>query len=666
MSDGILFSVISISFLLLLANLILFLSKKVKLPFAVLLVLVGASLYPLRQQGGLFSLQDINLTPELLFFVFLPALLFESSFNIDFRKLSKDIDIVILLATAGVLISTIITGFLVSNFINLPLPIAFLFAAVISSTDPIAVISIFKELGIPKRLIQLVDSESMLNDGTSLILSKFVSSSLAIGIAGGSLVTDLMSGIESFFYVIIVSVGLGVFVGVVTAKVIEKIKNEFLIEVSITLAVSYLTFIVSEEFLGSSGIISTVLTGVILGNYGRDKFSPKVKHLLKEIWEYISFVANSLVFILVGATYGIRFLIDYWPQIILASIAVYIGRAVAVYSMGWLHNTINKEKSLPLSWIHILWWGGMRGALPIAVISYLTKGIDNDSGILVAFENDLLFTTVGVVFFSLVVSGLTMRPLIRLLKVDKPKPQETIERLLIKALVLNKAIKRIKHLEKLGEISGSHRFLDKKFLLDFRRTTRNLRSAFEDDPILFQKTTFTYAFHIEREVFIKLREKNIIPSKILRRLENKLLHGIDLIDKGIFPRDFAKTKSMQKIAFNSRKNLSLEEVYLYRKAREFANLEVLSQLESFIEIPVLEPCMANIAENYREFYEKNKRICKALEEKNASEIVQFEEHLCYNEFLATEEDVLNEMEVNGKVSKAVLTELQQSLFKVAS
>ena len=179
MPFGITELVFLISMLLLVANFVLFFSRKLNMPYAIVLFLIGitaSNILPLTSNYFPFvsQLSEISLSPELLLSVFLPPLLFESSFNIDFRRFKKDFSLIAILATWGVLISSFVLAFSLSALFSLPFYISLLFAAVISSTDPIAVIAIFKDLGLSKRLIQLIDSESMLNDATSFILVKSI------------------------------------------------------------------------------------------------------------------------------------------------------------------------------------------------------------------------------------------------------------------------------------------------------------------------------------------------------------------------------------------------------------------------------------------------------------------------------------------------------------
>jgi monovalent cation:H+ antiporter, CPA1 family len=652
--------VIAISFLILVANIILFLAKKTQLPFAVMLLLTGAIFYTFKEKLPFLELLEISNKPEILFFIFLPPLLFESAFNIDFRRLKKDLGLITALAVLGILLSSFVVGILSSYFLNIPIAVALLFGAIISSTDPIAVISIFKELGVPKRLIQLVDGESMLNDGTSLILSKLIVSFLLAGFSSSSIFGAFTQGVQEFFYVTIVSLTLGIVTGFGITKLISKIHNDFLIEISITIAVTYLIFILTEE-VGGSAIISTVIYAMILGNYGKSYFSHQVKHLLSEIWEYLSFISNSLIFLLVGISFGVGFLLNAWDQILISYLIVTLARAISVYGIIWLQNLFLKEDKIPMSWTHVIWWGGMRGALPIAVAAFLVSQNTELLPELASYEEIIVTNIIGVVFISLILNGLTIRPLIGFLKINKMNTQQKIESLLMKALVLNKSIQRIKHLEKIGEISGKHRVLNKRFINEFRSVSNHLSKEIQENPLSSRRALYTYTFRIEREVFNNLQEKKLISSKILNILEEKLIFGMDLIQKNIFPEDFKDIIQMKKMSDKYKKKMTLQEFYIFRKAREFANLDVLDQLSFFENIPSIKEFALEISNSYRKLYLKNKKICRSLEENHPKEITKFERDMCYMEFIATEEDVLAELSLKRKISRFVLKDLQASL-----
>jgi CPA1 family monovalent cation:H+ antiporter len=642
--------------LLLVANVCLYLSRKINISFALILVMLG-SLATLFQQH-IPGLSHFNLTHELLFYIFLPALLFESAVNIDFRRFRKDFTIITLFATLGVVLAAGVTGVLVSQVLGLPLYFGFLFAAIISSTDPIAVIAIFKDLGLPKRLIQLVDSESMLNDATSIILANLILSFAAIGFSASSFVTNAVE----FTYIVSSSLVIGLGLATITAKVIQFLKNEVLIEVTLTVALAYLTFIFAEE-IGASGIIATVSSGMVVGNFGRHKFSPQVKLFMKEIWHYLAFIANSIVFFLIGLNFNLAFLRDNFLTVVLVYLAVQLGRSVAIYSIGLIYNRVSKNP-IPQSWLHILNWGGLRGALPIAVVLTIPQLSDSEA-LLSSFPLDtsaILFNyTAAVVIMSLFINGPTIRPLLQWLKADRQTIKEQIETLLLKIYVMSQSFKRIKHLEKIGELSEHGFSGNQRFMHDFQDATRELKLFAQKHPLDLQKAMYGLAFRIEKETFIKLSEKAVISDRILNRLLLKLDEGLDLIDKGVFPRDFSRNKQMLNIMQTSKKDLSLQELFFYRKAREFANLEVLDQFRVFAKIPSLRPLIKDVRESYNKLFAKNRMVCTDLQERFGIECQKFERDLYYNEFVATEESILKELEMEGRASHSV-TQTLQTLF----
>jgi hypothetical protein len=306
----------------------------------------------------------------------------------------------------------------------------------------------------------------------------------------------------------------------------------------------------------------------------------------------------------------------------------------------------------------------MRGALPIALVAYLPHLYEGDfSQLENIFDLEQVKNyVVGVVMFSLIVNGLTIKPLIKYLHLDRMNLTEQVESYLMKIYVLQKSIRRVRHLEKLGEITNKHHHLDKKFKTQLHEATQRISEFHHKHPLETKKALFSYTFHTEKDIFTKLHEKKIIPEKVLVKLQDKLLEGLDLIEIGIFPKEFTnKSKVMANLATNCNKNLTLQQRYLYRKAREFANLEVLDQLQTFLQVPKLRQPLQEINDTYHHFYHKNKRVCQQLEDTYGSQINQFEEDLCYWEFLATEEDILKELEIKGKASPTVIQNLHRSL-----
>jgi CPA1 family monovalent cation:H+ antiporter len=632
----------------LVANISQFVSKKVGFPYSILLVLTGALLHLGRDVITVFK--DFALTPELLFFIFLPPLLFESAFHLDFRKLKKDALVISVFATAGVVLTALVVGLGLYSTLGIPFWISLLFAAIISSTDPIAVIAIFKDIGVPKRLLQMLDTESMLNDGTSIIFSKIILSILSVGFAGESLI---WTG-ANFIYVVLGAVFFGGLVAILATYFIKRLKNEMLIEVTITLLVAFTTFIVAEEFLQVSGVVATVASGIFLGNIGIQKFSPRVKHFVTEFWEYVAFIANSFVFLLVGLTFGFELVFTNYTSIIIAYLLVLAGRAFSIYSLSIIYNKFAPENKIPATWMHVLNWGGLRGALPIAVVLALPENV--------AYKAELLTITVGVVILSLVINGLSIKLLLRFLKVDEPSLLEKAQSEIAKTMLLSRSRKHINLLNQIGEISSDS---DKKFDITYQKKINSIFSGIKEfspeQKECNKQAIYHMAFQIEKEVFIKLYEKGVLTEKILNKLKEKLEEGLDLIESGIYPEEFSKNKVMKALSEKSKKGFSLKELFLYRKAREFANLEVIQELSVFADIPVLKDLHAEIISTYNKLISKNRKMCNDLVSGDPEKIQQYEQDLCYTEFLAMEENLFHNLQNQGKLSLAVTKILHKAI-----
>jgi CPA1 family monovalent cation:H+ antiporter len=340
------FLLLSILILMVISVFTYVISKKTNFPYTLLLVLVGTGLVFVSKIPLFHFLQDFSLTPELLFYVFLPTLLFEAAYNIKIQKLVENFRSITLLAIGGLLISTTVIGFgfsfLLSLFgVEIPLIISFLFGAIISATDPVAVISLFKEYGAPKRLTLIFEGESLFNDGTAVALFTILLSVVANqgGILDGA---SVLEGIFMFFTMMATGALFGIFMGMVFSKALDYAKSEHL-QITLTLAVAHLTFLLSEiishyvSFFGYklhvSAIVATVFAAIVMGNYGRHKLSSRVEKYMNNFWEYFAFLANSFVFLLLGFLISkINFVIaDVWLPILVLIIVGVPARALGVY-----------------------------------------------------------------------------------------------------------------------------------------------------------------------------------------------------------------------------------------------------------------------------------------------------------------------------------------------
>ena len=291
--------------------------RKSPLPYTVSLLVIGLILGAMNRLGwfGKFSLGSINLNldflgdslnwagnidPHLILFVFLPTLIYEAAYAIDIHTFKKTSANAFLLAVPGILIALFLTGAFVMlikffgwGFSTWGWTMALLFGAVVSATDPVAVVSLLKELGASKKLGTLIEGESLLNDGTAIVLFMVFLAALTGEGAGDS-------AVFKFFKVALGGIGIGLFFGWVAIAWVKKVFNDAMIEITVIIAAAYLTFYVAEHFFHVSGVLGVVTMGLLMASVGKTRISPEVEHFLHEFWELAAFIANTLIFLIVG------------------------------------------------------------------------------------------------------------------------------------------------------------------------------------------------------------------------------------------------------------------------------------------------------------------------------------------------------------------------------
>lgn len=375
--------------LLLIAALVAIVVRRLQIPYTVALVVVGLFL---TAQTSL----KFDLTPELILALFVPPLIFEAAFHLNFNDLRQNFGAILILAVPGVILTTLLVGGLLALGIRLSLPVALVFGSLIAATDPVAVVSIFRRLGVPKRLAVLIEGESLFNDGTALVLFN-----LMVGVAlTGQF--NLLESVLDFVRVAIGGIIIGVALGWVVSLLIARI-DDYLIETTLTTVLAFGSFILAEQ-LHFSGVLAVVAAGLINGNMGPQGMSPTTRIVLFNFWEYVAFLANSLVFLLIGLKVNIPALVNAWQSIVWAILAVIAARILVIYGLGTLANRFGE--AIPIRWKHVLTWGGLRGALSLALALSLPA----------AFGPDLIqiqAMTFGVVLFTLLIQATTMRLFMR-------------------------------------------------------------------------------------------------------------------------------------------------------------------------------------------------------------------------------------------------------------
>ncbi len=381
-----------IELFLFVAAIVAMVARLIKIPYTIGLVIAGIAIafvpFP----------NHVELSKELIFVFFLPALVFEAAFYIHWEELKQDFLVVLTLATVGVLISAGITAAGMHYLVGWEWQIAMVFGILITATDPVAVIATFKETGVQGRLRLLVEAESLFNDSTAA-----VGFGIAVAFAMGETI-DFSSTLN----LLATSMGGGILCGILVAGSLLLLAGQTddpLVEITFTTVAAYSSFLLAEHF-HFSGVLATLTAGLMIGNLGSlGSISDRGRKSVESFWEYATFVVNSLIFILIGIQESQENFGLFIVPILVAIAAVIIGRAFAIYPLCVVFAA--SDLRVKITHQHALFWGGLRGALALA----LSLGLPLD----IPHRTEIITVTFGVVAFSVFVQGLTMEPMLKAL-----------------------------------------------------------------------------------------------------------------------------------------------------------------------------------------------------------------------------------------------------------
>ena len=359
------------------------------LPDSVALVLLGLGI------AALVPSERFTITPELVLAVLVPGLVFEAAYRLDLDELRRTFLGAVVLAVPGVIVSAGVIALILTLVVGLPFSLSFVVGSIVSATDPVAVIATFRRLGAPARLTTLVEAESLFNDGTAVVV-------FTIAVQAMSRQVPISDALATFVVTVAASVIIGLVLGVI-ATAVMAIAHDHLIEVAISVALAYGAYLTADR-LHQSGIIATVVAGIVLGTFGRRlRLSPRTFDALDEIWEFIAFVLTALVFLLIGMAITIGQLADDAAPIVVGVVAVLISRAIVVYGLfgggARLLHAMRRGPRIDRSWLHLLLWGGLRGAIAVALALSLPADLPDRTRL-----QSIVF---GITLFTLLVQGTT-------------------------------------------------------------------------------------------------------------------------------------------------------------------------------------------------------------------------------------------------------------------
>ncbi|MEE2855795.1 MAG: cation:proton antiporter [Planctomycetota bacterium] len=479
--------------LLLGAMVVALITRRLKIPYTVGLVVAGAAIGFLRHQGALPSgAGHFELTQEFILLILLPPLLFDGAMNTPFNKLRENSGVISTMAVLGTFGCILITSAAIRSLTGWSWDVSLLLGAMVSPTDPVSVLAIFREQGVEKRLATIVEGESLFNDGLAVVVYILLLKGLADGWDGIS----VGSGLLTFCHMIGVGALVGLSLGTLANWLIERIE-EHLVEVLLSILLAYGSYLLAERF-HASGVIAVVFAGLMVGNVGRHTaMTPTAILSLGLTWEVIVFIANSLAFIALGFAVDPVLVMENFDLVVLVWIASTAARALMTYAIGGTDRAI--RDSYPSSWLHVIHWGGLKGTVPVA----LALGIGE-----MEFLSDsaprMQAIVAGVVMMSMLIQGTTLKPLLIRLKIVRPRKARRIwERHQARSIAVETA------LEELGDAAASTE-VDPGRIESLRNRLLHIRDTIHDDLRQVLEDHPEFAAEQIRDVVIRLLHRQRI------------------------------------------------------------------------------------------------------------------------------------------------------------
>jgi CPA1 family monovalent cation:H+ antiporter len=413
--------------LLVTVSLVQRLAARLALPASVLFALVGtaigaAALFALRDgaTGAVADVArafvDVPVSADTFLYVFVPALLFQSSLTVDVRRIIEDAAPIFLLAVVAVLVATAIIGIALVPLAGVSVVACLLLASIVATTDSVAVIGIFREVGAPGRLCRLVEGESLLNDAAAI-----VTFTVLLEMATGGASAGVVGPVVEFLWALIGGMAVGYLATWIAVVVMVWLRDLRLAQVTLTLALPYLVYIIGERALGVSGVTAAVTSGLAMAAIGPQRIQPSDWRFLLDMWEQLAYWASSLIFVLAALLVPGLLLDIGWHDVLVLAVEITAAlgaRALVLWGFLPLLSRLHMSQHVGTSYKVVILWGGLRGAVTLALALAVTENtaISHDVQRFVAVQ------ATGFVLFTLLVQGLTLRPLIQWLQLDRLSP----------------------------------------------------------------------------------------------------------------------------------------------------------------------------------------------------------------------------------------------------
>lgn len=649
-------SALALFVLIALSTVIFFISKRIKVPYTVLLVFVGLLLIPvvslpyLRDVFGFLG--EMALTPELLFFIFLPVLIFESGFNMRMRKMldcawSISLLSVVSVAVSMLAIATLMYFSMPLIGLDMPFVVALMFGALISPTDPAAVLSIFKECGVPRRLGIIFEGESLLNDGTAIAL---------------------------FF--IMLGGGIGLVMAAIFSRAVRMTKSNEFVTVTLIIISAHMVFIITEMInetglVHVSPIVATAVAALFLGNYSRNVLAPRVDEYLTKLIEHMAFVVNSLVFLMAGllfASAGVNFA-ELWLPILLTVMIVAVARIVSIYVVTLPLNFSKVENHIPASWQALLAWGSLRGALSIIVVMLIPKDFTVPGWTYDHSPHDLLLAlTIGCILATLFVKAPLIGPIMRKLNIREVDTLKEAHEADLGVYCLLNEREQLHSYKTKGFVSAAqHEVLSAQVEAKLAEAEELRSNIVKTHGIkVFEQSLHMAMVHVEMAALKRLFLNEEVSEKTFRKIYSKLGGRLDKLeqaqDEGLNIYSYSDRKDVfermvnfVQMPFDPQRELSRQQRLEYYRAQMIIARKAVKAIERMQEghdRPVFLPeVYEEVVTLYRRYKDRSGTKADELVEAFEDELAPYLERLAQRSLAASGVRAISYLHDNGLVDE---------------
>lgn len=493
-------------------------ARRLSLPLSIVLVIVGALLGFTVDLGNFAPSASLTISSEAFLYLFLPILLFETAIDIDVRRLLADIGPILLLAVVAVLASTVVVGFSLAAISTHGLLACLLLAAIVSTTDPVAVVALFKDLSVPHRLSLLVEGESLFNDAAAIALFSVLMSMLTTG-AG-----DWNDAVWSFLRGFSGGMLVGFVLAFLATHLLAHLPGKRTAEVTVTVTVAYLAFVIGELAFHVSGVVAVVSAALVFSYDGRTRVSPETWSFLVRIWKQLGYWASSLIFLLAALRIP-NLLSGAGPSDILMLgvlvLSALAARGIVLFGLMPMMSAVGMAQKVEVGLRLVILWGGLRGAISLA----LALAVLEHPAVPPDVKRLVSTLVTAFVLFTLFVNGLTLRPLIRALGIDRLSPVDRI----LRGRAIAHSLGTVKHrLHAAGDQYRIDSVARQSLTEHYTQRLQEAESSFEADDALSEEECLRAALVVvarrEQALHLQHYRERIVSGRIVRNLVAQAYH----------------------------------------------------------------------------------------------------------------------------------------------